>query len=81
MGRGRAKAKQTRVARELKYHSPNTDLAALQRELAGNRGSDPVDDQYDEYQGVDEESDDADDGDDADDPERDDGGSWASRRR
>ena len=36
MGRGRAKAKQTKVARELKYHSPNTDLAALQRELAGN---------------------------------------------
>ncbi|MCW2683616.1 MAG: hypothetical protein JWP33_1529, partial [Blastococcus sp.] len=24
MGRGRAKAKQTRVARELKYSSPNT---------------------------------------------------------
>ena len=36
MGRGRAKAKQTKVARELKYHSPNTDLAALQRELTGN---------------------------------------------
>ena len=36
MGRGRAKAKQTKVARELKYHSPNTDLAALQRELASN---------------------------------------------
>ena len=36
MGRGRAKAKQTRVARELKYHSPNTDLDALQRELAGS---------------------------------------------
>jgi hypothetical protein len=36
MGRGRAKAKQTKVARELKYHSPNTDLAALQRELAGS---------------------------------------------
>ena len=35
MGRGRAKAKQTKVARELKYHSPNTDLAALQRELGG----------------------------------------------
>jgi hypothetical protein len=35
MGRGRAKAKQTRVARELKYSSPNTDLSALQRELAG----------------------------------------------
>jgi hypothetical protein len=36
MGRGRAKAKQTKVARELKYHSPETDLEALQRELAGN---------------------------------------------
>ncbi|MET7864286.1 DUF3073 domain-containing protein [Micromonospora taraxaci] len=35
MGRGRAKAKQTKVARELKYHSPNTDLTALQRELGG----------------------------------------------
>ena len=40
MGRGRAKAKQTKVARELKYHSPNTDLAALQRELAGKSTSD-----------------------------------------
>ncbi|QSB17566.1 DUF3073 domain-containing protein [Natronosporangium hydrolyticum] len=36
MGRGRAKAKQTKVARELKYHSPETDLEALQRELSGN---------------------------------------------
>lgn len=36
MGRGRAKAKQTKVARELKYHSPNTDLAALQRELGSS---------------------------------------------
>ena len=35
MGRGRAKAKQTKVARELKYSSPNTDLTSLQRELAG----------------------------------------------
>lgn len=33
MGRGRAKAKQTKVARELKYSSGNTDLTALQREL------------------------------------------------
>ena len=39
MGRGRAKAKQTRVARELKYSSPNTDLTALQRELAGSSSS------------------------------------------
>ena len=36
MGRGRAKAKQTKVARELKYNSPNTDLSALQAELAGS---------------------------------------------
>ena len=34
MGRGRQKAKQTKVARELKYFSPQTDYDALQRELA-----------------------------------------------
>jgi hypothetical protein len=33
MGRGRQKAKNTKVARELKYFSPNTDLNALQAEL------------------------------------------------
>ena len=33
MGRGRAKAKQTRVARKLKYSSPDTDFASLQKEL------------------------------------------------
>ena len=33
MGRGRAKAKQTKVARELKYSSPKMDLDALQREI------------------------------------------------
>ena len=33
MGRGRQKAKQTKVARELKYFSPATDYDALQREL------------------------------------------------
>ncbi|KAA0927652.1 DUF3073 domain-containing protein [Rhodococcus sp. IEGM 1401] len=35
MGRGRAKAKQTKVARELKYSSPITDLERLQQELSG----------------------------------------------
>ncbi|WP_137723310.1 DUF3073 domain-containing protein [Prescottella subtropica] len=34
MGRGRAKAKQTKVARELKYSSPSTDFDSLQRELS-----------------------------------------------
>jgi len=36
MGRGRAKAKQTKVARELKYSSPQTDFSQLQRELSGS---------------------------------------------
>ena len=63
MGRGRAKAKQTKVARELKYYSPNTDLSALERELHGATttrtdaayAADAVDDDdsdddgYDEY--------------------------------
>ena len=34
MRRGRQKAKQMKVARKLKYFSPDTDLHALQRELA-----------------------------------------------
>ncbi len=33
MGRGRQKAKQTKVARQLKYFSPETDYAALANEL------------------------------------------------
>lgn len=33
MGRGRQKAKHTKVARELKYFSPSTDLNALEREI------------------------------------------------
>ncbi len=41
MGRGRAKAKQTKVARELKYYSPNTDLSALERELHGSPRFEP----------------------------------------
>lgn len=35
MGRGRAKAKQTKVARELKYRSFETDFSSLARELRG----------------------------------------------
>ncbi len=33
MGRGRAKAKQTKVARALKYSSPDTNFSALEQEL------------------------------------------------
>ena len=36
MGRGRAKAKQTKVARELKYGGPQTDFDRLQAELANS---------------------------------------------
>jgi len=36
MGRGRQKAKHTKVARELKYFSPDTDLTKLESELGGN---------------------------------------------
>ena len=41
MGRGRAKAKQTKVARQLKYYTPDTDLSALEREL--HRDTSPYD--------------------------------------
>jgi hypothetical protein len=41
MGRGRAKAKQTKVARQLKYNTGGTDLARLADEL-GASSSRPV---------------------------------------
>ena len=41
MGRGRAKAKQTKVARELKYREYNTDFSELQRELHGEEDQRP----------------------------------------
>ncbi|HJE52074.1 MAG TPA: DUF3073 domain-containing protein [Tessaracoccus flavescens] len=43
MGRGRAKAKQTRVARDLKYRPVDTDFASLERELRGDNYVDDVD--------------------------------------
>ncbi len=36
MGRGRAKAKQTKVARDLKYNSQDMDLDRLTKELHGD---------------------------------------------
>jgi hypothetical protein len=36
MGRGRQKAKHTKVARDLKYFSPDTNYSALEKELGGN---------------------------------------------
>ena len=40
MGRGRQKAKQTKVARELKYYTPQTDMRALEQELTGDARTD-----------------------------------------
>ncbi len=50
MGRGRAKAKQTKVARRLKYQTLDTDFEALQRELRGasEDSSSDEDDDYDD---------------------------------
>jgi hypothetical protein len=69
MGRGRAKAKQTKVARRLKYGVPQTDLERLEAELRGGSDDDDVveesedryddDDPYAAY--IDEDGDDEDD--------------------
>lgn len=56
MGRGRQKAKHTKVARELKYFSPNTDLSQLQRELATSNSEEEAWAEYaDKYNDDDEE--------------------------
>ncbi|MFE3068847.1 DUF3073 domain-containing protein [Streptomyces sp. NPDC059247] len=41
MGRGRAKAKQTKVARQLKYSSGGTDLTRLANELGASTSNQP----------------------------------------
>ncbi len=41
MGRGRAKAKQTKVARDLKYRTHETDFESLAKELHGGESSPP----------------------------------------
>jgi len=52
MGRGRAKAKQTKVARQLKYNSGGTDLSRLAEELGASPSipvnPEPVEDDDDE---------------------------------
>jgi Protein of unknown function (DUF3073) len=52
MGRGRAKAKQVKVARQLKYNSGGTDLERLRAELGvvdnGDSGRSDEHDPYDE---------------------------------
>ncbi|WP_378148006.1 DUF3073 domain-containing protein [Cnuibacter sp. UC19_7] len=53
MGRGRQKAKHTKVARELKYYSPETNYSELERELTSKSSDEPdyskwIDDEDDE---------------------------------
>lgn len=48
MGRGRQKAKQTKVARQLKYYSPETDIRALERELTSHSTDTDVVERYSE---------------------------------
>jgi hypothetical protein len=71
MGRGRAKAKQVKVARQLKYNSGGTDLDRLRTELGvGEGGQDMNDhayadlaDRYSDFDEDNEEDDDQDEGD------------------
>ena len=49
MGRGRAKAKQTKVARDLKYRTHETDFGALARELHGEKDDAEQVDETDEW--------------------------------
>lgn len=62
MGRGRQKAKHTKVARELKYFSPSTDLTALEKEIGVPTDDDQYVDKwadlYDDAEDSEEESDD-----------------------
>jgi hypothetical protein len=48
MGRGRQKAKHTKVARELKYFSPDTNYNALERELTPPGMGVPVNERLEE---------------------------------
>ena len=67
MGRGRAKAKQTKVARELKYRSVDTDFSSLERELRGESpGDEPIDAIPDAYADLAEQYENGDSGEDSD---------------
>ncbi|MBT1018290.1 DUF3073 family protein [Canibacter sp. lx-72] len=66
MGRGRQKAKHTKVARQLKYSTPTTDLSELERELAAKNAlavekeaeqaaeSDPWEEYAEKYNAIDD---------------------------
>ncbi|MFJ4687490.1 DUF3073 domain-containing protein [Streptomyces sp. NPDC091377] len=60
MGRGRAKAKQTKVARQLKYNSGGTDLSRLAEELGASTSNQSPSPNTggDGFEGADEQDDD-----------------------
>lgn len=58
MGRGRQKAKHTKIARQLKSFSPDVNYDALERELTGHSHND--DDQYAAWADYEPEGDDYD---------------------
>lgn len=70
MGRGRAKAKQTKVARDLKYNSPSMDLDRLKADLGADGpttrdtteddGPFEDDDEYEDYSAYRDEEDEED---------------------
>jgi len=49
MGRGRSKAKQTRVARDLKYHSQDIDVEKLAAELHGEADKSTEEEDYNPF--------------------------------
>ncbi len=56
MGRGRQKAKHTKIARELKSYSPSVNYSALERELAQPADEDAYVDKWaDDYADEDED--------------------------
>lgn len=57
MGRGRQKAKHTKIARELKAYSPSVNYSALERELAQPSSDDDayIDKWADQYTDEDED--------------------------
>ena len=88
MGRGRAKAKQTKVARQLKYNSGGTDLHRLAEELGASPSRpvnpEPVEDDDDELDDDDPYAQYADlynDDDDEDEDDQSSGSSSSSQRR
>ncbi|GAA5201270.1 MULTISPECIES: DUF3073 domain-containing protein [Microbacterium] len=55
MGRGRQKAKHTKIARELKYDTYNVNYSALERELGHPSEDEYVDKWADKYADEDED--------------------------